>query len=143
MGGNRVRREGVAFPLAGGRAVTLDTRRCGRKPPAPLRLVRYASAASMSSFTFPLSAFDTGQPSLVACAILANASLEIPGTVARTTSFIVVIEKPSPTFSTVHPALVAILVGGEPACSRPTLSAMLKQAASAAASSSSGLVPGS
>ena len=69
--------------------------------------------------------------------------LDIPGTVARTTSFIVVIANPSLTLSTVHAAFVSIFVGGEPACSSPTLSAMLKQAASAAASSSSGFVPGS
>src|SRR5918998_2625418 len=53
-----------------------------------------------------------------------------------------VILKPSPTFSTVQAASVSTRRGVAPARSRPTLSAMLKHAACAAASSSSGFEPG-
>lgn len=87
------------------------------------------------------NAWDTGQLVLVASAIFVNAAASIFGTVARTTSFIVVILKPSPTFSTVHAALVSTLVIGVPFRSRFPLNAMLKHAAWAAASNSSGLVP--
>ena len=47
------------------------------------------------------------------------------GVAAFTVSFIDVILKPSPTFSTVHAALVSPLVGAKPAFSSPPLSAML------------------
>ena len=63
------------------------------------------------------------------------------GTLALTSSTIFVIAKPSPTFSIVHGALVSTLVGGVPFPSSAALSAMLKHAASAAASSSSGFDP--
>src|SRR5687767_13728231 len=63
------------------------------------------------------------------------------GTVACTVSFIVVMPKPTGTACTVHAALVSTLVGGVPFFSRPPLKAMLKHAASAAASSSSGFDP--
>ena len=88
-----------------------------------------------------LSAFETGQPSLVACTIFWNAALSTPGTVARVLSFIVVIVNPVACFSTVQAALVSTFVAGVPACSSATASAMLKHAASAAASSSSGFEP--
>src|SRR6185437_8862666 len=63
------------------------------------------------------------------------------GTLAFTSRCIFVIAKASPTFSTVHDAFVSTLVAGVLFPSSPALSAMLKHAASAAASSSSGFEP--
>jgi hypothetical protein len=100
-----------------------------------------ASLASSSICTFPVSAPDTGQPSLAPSAALVKAAASTPGTWPRTSSFIRVILKPSPAFSTVHLAVVAIRVAGVPAASSPAARAMLMQAACAAAISSSGLVP--
>ena len=77
----------------------------------------------------------------MAAAIDWNFASSMPGTTAFTTSFMVVILNPSPTFSTVHAACVSTLVGAKPPLSRLAANAMLKQAASAAASSSSGLEP--
>src|SRR5258708_3112734 len=70
-----------------------------------------------------------------------NFVLSTPGTLAVTVRSMRVILNPSPTFSTVHAADVSMLVGVKPSFSSPALSAMLKQAASAAARSSSGLEP--
>jgi hypothetical protein len=86
-------------------------------------------------------AFETGQPFFAASAACWNFAWSIPGTWPRDTSRIVVMRNPSPTLSTVHAALVVIRVAGVPACSSPTASAMLKQAAWAAAISSSGFDP--
>src|SRR3954453_2720676 len=63
------------------------------------------------------------------------------GTCARHSSFIVVIFCASLTFSIVQAAVVSIFTGGVPFFSRPTDSAIEKQAASAAARSSSGFEP--
>jgi hypothetical protein len=52
-----------------------------------------------------------------------------------------VIRNPSPTLSIVADAVVVMRVGGVPAFSSSRLSAMLRQEAWAAATSSSGLVP--
>ena len=58
-----------------------------------------------------------------------------------TESSILVIPKPPSTWATVTFASVASDSGGVPACDRPTDSAIVKQDACAAPSSSSGLVP--
>ena len=66
----------------------------------------------MSSWTLPFSAVDTGQPSLVACAIDWNFAGSTPGTAACTSSIMRVILKPSPCFSIVQSAFVSTLVAG-------------------------------
>src|SRR5512132_3856929 len=91
--------------------------------------------------TLPFSALATGHPTRVSSASRWNVASSTFGTLARTSSCILVIVKPAPTFSIVQRAVVSILVAGVPFFSRFPPSAMLKQAASAAASSSSGFEP--
>jgi len=101
----------------------------------------YFDRCAWSWMSTAFSARDTGQLTLVSAAMRWNVASSIFGTTAVTVSAIRVMVKASPTFSTVHAALVSTLVAGVPFFSSPPLSAMLKHAASAAASSSSGFEP--
>ena len=72
---------------------------------------------------------------------LGKARLIYLGTFPLTSRRMRVILKPSPAFSMVQDALVLMRVAGVPFFSSPAERAMLRQAACAAAISSSGLVP--
>ena len=71
--------------------------------------------ASSSKATFPLSAPETGHPSLAVSAAFRNAAWSMPGTVPLVSRRIFVILEPPPTVSRVHEALVVTLVAGVPA----------------------------
>ena len=90
--------------------------------------------------TFPLRAPEIGQPCPAPCAAVSNSAGVIPGTFPVTASSIVVTFQASPTLSKVAVARTSSRSGGF--CIRPNApeSAMEKQAACAAARSSSGLV---
>src|SRR5205085_11515807 len=83
------------------------------------------------------SAFETGQVSFASCAACRNASSSMPGTLPSTVSAIFVM--PWPGWN-VTVAEVCSSSGGVPAFARPLVNAIEKQAAWAAAISSSGLV---
>src|SRR5690606_4909778 len=84
---------------------------------------------------------DTGHPSFAALAWLWNASSERPGTTARVTSSIPMMDGPPSRVSRVTRASVWIRSGGWPAVASRAASAIEKHPACAAAMSSSGLVP--
>ena len=104
--------------------------------PAATTDVRQSDASSVISGT-PASAFDTGQFSFAPSAASRNASSSRPGTVPRTVSALFVIPVPG---TKVTVAEVSSRSGGVPAFASPSDSAIEKQAACAAAISSSGLV---
>lgn len=90
--------------------------------------------------TFPFSAPEIGHPWPAAWAAVSNSAGVIPGTVPVTEMTMVVTFHPSPTLSKVAAALTSSRAGGFCMRPRPAERAMEKQAACAAASSSSGLV---
>src|ERR1700728_581520 len=101
--------------------------------------VHYPSFASMVILAF--STFETGQPDLAFWATVLNASALAPGTFATTSRWTAVIAHPASSFSMVSVADVLMLSGvrfAPPSCAD---SAIEKQAACAAAISSSGFVP--
>jgi hypothetical protein len=95
----------------------------------------------LSSIFGPASAFDTGQPFLAFSACSRKAFSSTPGTSASVSSSILVISKPSPTFSRWTWAVVWMRFGLRPAFVRPAERAIEKQPACAAPISSSGFVP--
>src|SRR5439155_13592026 len=101
----------------------------------------YSNFASRVICRMPASAFDTGHPRLASSAAFWNPACSRPGTRPCTLSSILVILGAPSTISRVHAAVVSTRVTGFPAFSRPADRAMLKQAACAAAISSSGFVP--
>ena len=90
---------------------------------------------------FVLYSFETGHPDLACSTAVLNAASLAPGTLAFSSRWLSVIEKPSPTFSNVTVHAVSRLSAVSPATPNWAESAMVKQPACAAASSSSGLVP--
>src|SRR5215469_3039868 len=88
-----------------------------------------------------LNSFDTGQPVSAAFTAASNLSLSALGTWATRSRWLLVIEKPSPTFSSEMVQVVSSLVAVRPAPPSCAERAMVKQPACAAASNSSGLVP--
>src|SRR5262249_25614297 len=89
----------------------------------------------------PASTTETGQVFLVYSACSRNFASSIPGTSASVFTSMVVIFGPPPTISNFTLAVVLMRFAGCPAFSRLAESAIEKQLASAAAISSSGLVP--
>src|SRR6185437_15252092 len=97
------------------------------------------SRASMPMRAF--NTFETGQPCSACFATSRNLALSAPEMRALTSRCDEVISKPSPIFSSVTVAEVSIESGSMPALPSSSDSAIEKQAACAAAMSSSGLVP--
>jgi len=100
----------------------------------------YSSCAWTETETLPRRAPEIGQPSPAALAAAWKSAGEIPGTFPVTRSSIVTTFHASPTLSNVAVASTDNRVGGFCWRPSPAESAMQKQAACAAASSSSGLV---
>ncbi len=94
--------QGGALPEAAPRQRGADQRMADRV---------YASLASNSIGTLPLSACDTGQPSFAFSAAALNPASSRPGTSPRTSSRIRVMRNPSPTFSMVQAAVVLMRCG--------------------------------
>src|SRR6187402_748825 len=113
----------------------------GAPPATPAARAVYASSVA-SIVMAALSTFDTGQPCSACLAIASKPAWSVPGTFAFTVRCALVMVKPSPSFSRVIVDLVSILSAVRPAALSKPDSAMLKQPACAAPSSSSGLVPG-
>src|SRR2546428_5725441 len=103
---------------------------------------RHISCACTLSFTLFFSACEIGQPSFAASAAFWKAAASIPLTVPRTSSVLSWTENPPPPClgPNVTVAVTSSFCGGLPACARPCDSAIAKQLACAAASSSSGVV---
>src|SRR5450755_3113702 len=91
---------------------------------------------------FALSTFDTGQPAFAFCAAVLKASAPAPGTFATTSRCTAVMVQPASSFSMVSVADVLMLSGVRFAAPSCADNAIEKQAACAAAISSSGFVPG-
>ncbi len=89
-----------------------------------------------------LYSFETGQPALAACAARSNASGEAPGTRAVTSSRLEVMANPSACLSRVMVQVVSMLSAVRCACASCAERAIEKHPACAAASNSSGFVPG-
>ena len=87
------------------------------------------------------SALEIGQPALAPCAASWNAASSMPGTRPTVTRSIRLIAKPSPSLSSCTLASVRIDSGAWPPPLSTSASAIEKQLACAAATSSSGLVP--
>src|SRR6266545_5825125 len=107
----------------------------------PLPLAYRSLADTVASSSPGSSSTETGQVCLVFSAASANAAWSIPGTLPSASRWILVILKPFGPLLSVSVAWVRISPGTWPAWLRLLASAMLKQAACAAASSSSGLLP--
>src|SRR5258708_3460796 len=88
-----------------------------------------------------LKSLETGQPVSAAFTAASNLALSAPGTRATRSRWLLVMLKLSPTFSRLTVALVSSFCAVRPAPPSCAESAMVKQPACAAASSSSGLVP--
>src|SRR5579884_1042900 len=88
-----------------------------------------------------LKSLETGQPVSAAFTAASNLALSAPGTFATRSRWLLVMAKLSPTFSSVMVQVVSSFSGFKPAPPSCAESAMVKQPACAAASSSSGLVP--
>src|SRR5882762_9488217 len=88
-----------------------------------------------------LKSFETGQPVSAALTAASNLARSAPGMVATRSRWLLVMEKPSPTLSSVMVAVVSNFCAVMPAPPSCAESAMVKQPAWAAARSSSGLVP--
>src|SRR5688572_30128653 len=99
-----------------------------------------SSAADTDSSTFPARAREIGHPTLVASAAASKAASSEPGTTPTTSIRDAVTDQPSPTLSNVTSADTWRWSGGVPARTRLPDSAIEKQLAWAAASSSSGEV---
>src|SRR6266498_2056664 len=109
-------------------------------------VLRTQAPAALTSFAFklisvPARACDTGQFFLADSACSRKVFSSMPGTSPSVLSSIVVILKPSPTFSSLTLALVLIRVGLKPPFVSPAARAIEKHPACAAPISSSGLVP--
>src|SRR6516165_7150530 len=106
-----------------------------------LDLVAHVPNADKDRFDAAVKAADTGQPVSAALTAASNLSLSAFGTCATRSRWLLVMEKPSPTFSSEIVQVVSSFVGIRPAPPSCADSAMVKQPACAAARSSSGLVP--
>src|SRR5687768_7329867 len=96
-----------------------------------------------SSVIWALSNLEMGQVSRASSACSAKTAGDTPGTFAREERCTFGTVMPASVFSSVTVAVVAIRSGGNPAVVSLPENAMEKQPACAAATSSSGLVPGS
>ena len=85
---------------------------------------------------------ETGQPAFAFAAIDRNVSWSMPGIFAVTVRWTEVMEKPSPSFSMTTSDLLSTRSGTKFAIPSILTNDMVKHAAWAAPSSSSGLVPG-
>src|SRR5262249_5940828 len=94
-----------------------------------------------SSVISVLSRREMGQPALASPAALSKAARSAPGTRARVTRWMRVIVQPASSLSKSSWAVVRMLCGVSPAPPSCAERAIEKQAACAAATSSSGLVP--
>src|SRR5215831_13714859 len=103
-------------------------------------LLHYSSFAFIVIFAF--RTFDTGQPFSAASAYFWKVAASAPGTRPTTSRWLAVMVQPESSFSRLSVTLVLMLSGGNFAPSSCADRAMEKQAACAAAISSSGLVPG-
>src|ERR671914_280651 len=119
----------------------LHGRRRGRGARGLVGIAHPTSEARSSIESTAASARDTGQPFFAASATCWNSSSDTPGTLARVSSSIRVIPKPSPTLSMCTVAVVSMLSAECPACPSSKDRAIEKQPACAAAISSSGFVP--
>src|SRR6201993_3868735 len=88
-----------------------------------------------------LKSLETGQPVSAAFTAASNFALSAPGIFATRSRWLLVTEKPSPTFSSEIVAVVSSFSATMPAPPSCAESAIVKQPACAAARSSSGLVP--
>src|SRR5712664_4556576 len=88
-----------------------------------------------------LNSLETGQPVSAPLTAASNLALSALGIVATRSRWLLVMEKPSPTFSSEIVQVVSSFEAIMPASPSCLESAMVKQPACAAASSSSGLVP--
>src|SRR5262249_31740758 len=88
-----------------------------------------------------LNSFETGQPVSAFLTAASNLLLSALGTLATRSSWLLVMEKPSPTFSSEIVQVVSSFDATMPAPASCAESAIVKQPACAAARSSSGLVP--
>src|SRR2546423_4945200 len=88
-----------------------------------------------------LKSLETGQPVSAALTAASNLALSAPGTRATRSRWLLVMENESPTFSRLTVAVVSSFWAVKPALPSCAESAMVKQPAWAAASSSSGLGP--
>src|SRR5580692_8828700 len=88
-----------------------------------------------------LKSLETGQPVSAAFTAASNLALSAPGMVATRSRWLLVMEKPSPTLSSVTVAVVSSFCAVIPAPPSCAESAIVKHPAWAAARSSSGFVP--
>src|SRR5580704_15969130 len=88
-----------------------------------------------------LKSLETGQPVSAAFTAASNFALSAPGTRATRSRWLLVMLKPSPTFSRLTVAVVSSFCAVKPAPPSCAESAIVKHPACAAARSSSGLVP--
>src|SRR5277367_3068857 len=107
----------------------VDERRCDQELRVALTLIS------------ALNSFETGQPVSAALTAASNFALSAPGIVATRSRWLLVMEKPSPTLSSVTVAVVSSFCAVMPAAPSCPERAIVKQPAWAAARSSSGLVP--
>lgn len=114
-----------------------------RSAPRPIRSDEPAQTSAASSVIgTAASALEIGQPALPFSASARNCASSMPGTRARKVRRIEVIAYPPSTCSSATAASVSIRSAVKPASLRISDIAIVKQAAWAAPSSSSGLVPG-
>src|SRR5580692_6103123 len=106
-----------------------DDRRCHQELRVALTLIS------------ALKSLETGQPVSAAFTAASNLALSAPGMVATRSRWLLVIEKPSPTFSSDTVAVVSSFCAVIPAPPSCAESAMVKHPACAAANNSSGFVP--
>src|ERR1700730_6867278 len=88
-----------------------------------------------------LKSLETGQPVSAAFTAASNFALSAPGMLATRSRWLLVMLKPSPTFSRLTVAVVSSFWAVKPAPPSCAESAIVKHPACAAANSSSGLVP--
>src|SRR5271169_1289986 len=106
-----------------------DERRCDQELRVALTLIS------------ALKSLETGQPVSAAFTAASNFALSAPGIVATRSRWLLVIENPSPTLSSVTVAVVSSFCAVIPAPPSCAESAIVKHPACAAARSSSGFVP--
>src|SRR5271170_4223169 len=105
-------------------------------------LPEHYEARKASKPTATFINLETGQPAFACVAIDWNVALSMPGILATTVRCTDVIENPSPSLSMTTSDLLSSCSGTNFAMPSNLTSDMVKHAACAAPSSSSGLVPG-
>src|SRR5215213_6528187 len=113
---------------------------CSNGITAAIGAPQLSRLASTLSATLPLSACEIGQPSLAPSAACLKPASSRPGTLPRTVSALDTTFQPPSTWSNVTSAETRNCSGGVLALPSPNESAIAKQLACAAATSSSGLV---